>query len=155
MISNRSRWLQPSKNFLRLLLANRSLSPNYFIRLQFHFLPAKSLYWLIFNIICNQGRLWRQHSQYYCLFLSRSFVLHRKLNISDYMKFDIFYLYSSTLTGRGNWVGQSRTCGLFNHCSINFHDQTGCIWYHFAYDHTTMNTPVLVWSRKLSIVGPG
>ena len=23
-----------------------------------------------------------------------------------------------------------------------------------AYDHTTMNTPVLVWSRKLSIVGP-
>ena len=24
-----------------------------------------------------------------------------------------------------------------------------------AYDHTTMNTPVLVWSRKLSIVGPG
>ena len=26
------------------------------------------------------------------------------LNISDYMKFDIFYLYSSTLTGRGNWV---------------------------------------------------
>ena len=26
------------------------------------------------------------------------------LNISDYMKFDIFYLYSSTLTSRGNWV---------------------------------------------------
>ena len=25
----------------------------------------------------------------------------------------------------------------------------------FAYDHTTMNTPVLVRSRKLSIVGPG
>ena len=24
-----------------------------------------------------------------------------------------------------------------------------------AYDHTTMNTPVLVWSRKSSIVGPG
>ena len=26
---------------------------------------------------------------------------------------------------------------------------------YIAYDHTTMNTPVLVWSRKLSIVGPG
>ena len=29
------------------------------------------------------------------------------------------------------------------------------IHLHYAYDHTTMNTPVLVWSRKLSIVGPG
>ena len=42
-------------------------------------------------------------------------------------------------------------CRMIGKLNDDFLNQT----QPFAYDHTTMNTPVLVWSRKLSIVGPG
>ena len=42
-------------------------------------------------------------------------------------------------------------CRMIGKLNDDFLNQT----QPFAYDHTTMNTPVLVRSRKLSIVGPG
>ena len=51
---------------------------------------------------------------------------------------------------------------IFKRMSLTKHLNTHTDAYKYAcelqsdvYDHTTMNTPVLVRSRKLSIVGPG
>ena len=61
-----------------------------------------------------------------------------------------------------NWTRSHYKTRMLNVCYSYILEPVIPVRHHYkvislavAYDHTTMNTPVLVWSRKLSIVGPG
>ena len=71
------------------------------------------------------------------------------------MSFEIFYVKPWESADSGRAIVWKPFLWLPKRTGENYSLDIEKIEAFIAYDHTMMNTPVLVWSRKLSIIGPG